>query len=46
MLTSWLLLEQYKTRLFLFCQEVLKGLDRVRKEMEEKEVDEGYSVKI
>ena len=45
-LTSWPLLEQYKTRLFLFCQEALKGLVRVRKEMEEKEVDEGYSVKI
>lgn len=45
-LTSWPLLKQYKTCLFLFCQEALKGLDRVQKEMEEKEVDEGYSVKI
>jgi len=36
-LAGWPHLEQYKARLFRFCQEVLKGLDDLRKEMKERE---------
>lgn len=41
-LIGWPLIEQYKMRLFSFCQEALKGLDGLRKEMREKqEIESG-----
>jgi len=55
LLGDWPLLEQHKTRLFSFCQEALKGLDDLRKEMREKyevrdreesEMEKGHSLKI
>jgi len=54
-LAGWPRLEQYKARLFPFCQEALNGLDDLRKEAREKreagdrdrhEVEEGHPVKI
>ena len=54
MLAGWPRLEQYKTRLFHFCQEALKGLEGLRKEVRERkvenqdrrEVEEGHLLKI
>ena len=40
-LAGWPLLEQYKVQLFQFCQEVLKELDHLRKEIREKKKVEG-----
>ena len=41
-LAGWPQLEKYKTWLFLFCQEALKGLEGLRKEIREKHEAENW----
>ena len=47
-LAGWPHLEQYKEELFCFCQEALKGLETVRKEVREESEDKvkGSGIKV